>query len=505
LNCIATQALVASVMTNRSRRIGVAAALLCALIVRVVNIDAHALWWDEIVSVSNATGSQLTAPITRDGAAFTQADFWSGNSIATTYEASIQDSGNSVLYYMMLHFWILAFGISDFSVRLPSVIFGAILVVAIFALSHRTFGPRAAWAAAGLAVFHPLLVRYSQEARGHSLATLFGVVGTWLFLEIAAANEQSRSVGSRLGWVAYGLSAVGAILAHYLSVAVFLGHILYAIFTVRRRSVWVRLVAAGCLAGLALGVWFAHGGARGLGAMSRMNAGYEERSQLMSADENFALPATPRWIAAGALQMLYAISGNLLQRSGLRLSALLPLLSVPLTLLVFAWKGRGGGTRMWGLMLLLGVSNLALAGILALRSGHIVSFQPHYGLFSTPYVVILMAVGLIHVLDAGRLRPAVLVVGGQLAIIVASVLIVYQDIPLFRPPNPLRATARVVATSVTRGDEVVFESWYQARLINLYLPPSPPIRQRIAGDHPGTIAIVTDGNVRILVAEPRVF
>lgn len=68
------------------------------------------------------------------------------------------------LYYLVLKAWTSVFGYSEFSLRLPSVIFSILTILLVF----KYFG---FWPSLLLAA-NPLYLYYSQEARMYSLATL---------------------------------------------------------------------------------------------------------------------------------------------------------------------------------------------------------------------------------------------------------------------------------------------------------------------------------------------
>ena len=89
-------------------------------------------------------------------------------------------------------------GTSEVALRLPSALFGIALVPVAFAIGRRLGGQRAAVALAALVAVNPLLVYYSQEARGYAAVALACAVGFGL-LPRCARGEASAVVGARLG------------------------------------------------------------------------------------------------------------------------------------------------------------------------------------------------------------------------------------------------------------------------------------------------------------------
>jgi hypothetical protein len=82
-----------------------------------------------------------------------------------------------LLVWGMLHL----LGAGDFSVRLPSLLAGVLLIPVVAALGNELFDRRTAAVAAALAAVAPVLVWYSKEVSGYELVALFGtlsVLGT---------------------------------------------------------------------------------------------------------------------------------------------------------------------------------------------------------------------------------------------------------------------------------------------------------------------------------------
>lgn len=83
------------------------------------------------------------------------------------------------LHFIVLWVQVRLFGISEWSVRFPSVLLGAALVPVLYGAAKDLFDRRTAQVAAILVVPAPFLVWYSQEARMYALFMLVGVAGLW--------------------------------------------------------------------------------------------------------------------------------------------------------------------------------------------------------------------------------------------------------------------------------------------------------------------------------------
>ena len=100
-------------------------------------------------------------------------------------------------------------GTSEVALRLPSALFGIALVPVAFAIGRRLGGQRAAVALAALVAVHPLLVYYSQEARGYAAVALACAVG------FALLPRRARGRSGRVWWALASAVALGC---HYFAI-----------------------------------------------------------------------------------------------------------------------------------------------------------------------------------------------------------------------------------------------------------------------------------------------
>ena len=102
--------------------------------------------------------------------AFSFHRFLSGpwSEIYSTYDAS-----NHVLYSILARLSIQILGVSEFSLRLPSLVAGFFLMLGIFYVLRLTTTPLIRWVAFIALSLHPLLLDFSVAARGYSLSLAF--------------------------------------------------------------------------------------------------------------------------------------------------------------------------------------------------------------------------------------------------------------------------------------------------------------------------------------------
>ena len=116
-----------------------------AAALRLPSLGSQSLWLDETLTGGLARGS-----------------------LGDLFHRVAGQEANPPLFYLLEWVWTRVAGTGEVALRLPSALFGIALVPVAFAIGRRLGGPRAAVALAALVAVHPLLVYYSQEARGYA-------------------------------------------------------------------------------------------------------------------------------------------------------------------------------------------------------------------------------------------------------------------------------------------------------------------------------------------------
>lgn len=107
--------------------------------------------------------------------------------MGTEMGAEIALEATPPLYYGLVGIMMWLFGDSDIVLRLPSALFGAAAVPALYVLGRRLAGSRVGGVAAFLLAVHPLHLWYSREARVYPLLVFLTIL--WLG-ELARALER---------------------------------------------------------------------------------------------------------------------------------------------------------------------------------------------------------------------------------------------------------------------------------------------------------------------------
>jgi mannosyltransferase len=130
--------------------------------------------------------------------------------------------GNMTLYYFMLRAWV-HIGDSEFMLRLPSMIFGVLTVLAIYGLAARLFGRLTGLIAAALLSVHGFHIAFSQMARSYSLL-LFLLLLTMYLLVSAMESQSTRD------WTLFTVSAALCVYAHIFAVLVLSAFVVAIVF-----------------------------------------------------------------------------------------------------------------------------------------------------------------------------------------------------------------------------------------------------------------------------------
>jgi hypothetical protein len=183
---------------------------------RLTALDRQSLWFDEtdIVVRAQRPLGEVIATFTAEGE-------------------------NGPLYNLILALWVRTAGISETAVRFPSAFAGLLAIPAIYLLTRRLAGGRAALLAAGLLAVSPYHLWYSQEAKMYSIVVLLAIVSTYLLVDALEG-------GRRRVWIAYAIVTTAMFYTHVSSVLVFVAHALFVGLTFRTwRRQWSAIVIAG--------------------------------------------------------------------------------------------------------------------------------------------------------------------------------------------------------------------------------------------------------------------
>jgi mannosyltransferase len=385
------------------------AAMLCAAtLLRVRGLTREGLWLDEAFSVRLASGSLLEL-----------------------FRETALDV-HPPLYYLVLQAWVTLFGPAEWSVRMPSVLVGITVVVAVYRLGSLLFDRRAGSLAALLVALSVYHVQYAQEARMYVLLALLSVLST-------DALVRWRLAEGRRGALGYVLTTTLLLYTHLYGLFVVLAQQGFALASIRGSSstaitarAWLRL--------------------QGLVALLFAPWAVVTAMQVLRVRSEFWIPP-PSWTSLGQTFAVYAGSFELL----VVLAALAAGGFVAPHLSADAARPhrdpespRLPGTERAVLL----ASWLALPILVPFALSFVVAaiFLPRYTIASSVAFYLLVAAGVRRLHPWGVAAAAVLIVALSM-----SVLERWYDTPY---KEQWREAARFVEARAQPGDLVLFNASY---------------------------------------------
>lgn len=102
------------------------------------------------------------------------------------------------LFYVMLHYWMRAFGQSEAAVRSLSALFGALLVGAVFHVGRRIASDRVGLYAGLLVAIAPIQIAHSQEVRMYALLPLAALGAMYFTFRCAQSGRRTDAAALAL-------------------------------------------------------------------------------------------------------------------------------------------------------------------------------------------------------------------------------------------------------------------------------------------------------------------
>ncbi|MBN1437690.1 MAG: glycosyltransferase family 39 protein [Sedimentisphaerales bacterium] len=135
---------------------------------RVYHLGKESLWVDEGYTIRSAS-----------------LDLYELFELTSTYDQ------HPPLYYGIVHFWIKVFGDSETALRMPSAIFGSLIILVLYKIGRLLFSRNMALIGALLCSVSLFQIYYSQEARSYILLALLASLSTYYFL-LSMRNKSKK-------------------------------------------------------------------------------------------------------------------------------------------------------------------------------------------------------------------------------------------------------------------------------------------------------------------------
>ena len=114
-------------------------------------------------------------------------------------------------YYIVLRFWDVFFGNSLFSIRMFSVLFSVLIILATYLFVKTAFkNNKLALFSSAIVAISPFQIQYAQEARMYALGAFLIIISSYFLLQ--ALNKKNTPW---IWWLLYAMSISAALYTHY--------------------------------------------------------------------------------------------------------------------------------------------------------------------------------------------------------------------------------------------------------------------------------------------------
>ena len=411
---------------------------------------------------------------------FTQQDLREHRTFNNVVSATIADSGNAAAYNVMLFWWAGLFGDSNFALRSLSVVFGVLTVLLGYYFCRQLFNERTANIAAALLSFHPVLVEYGQLARAYIPAAFLILLATYSIYQVSVAKRHT--------WLhipLYVLVLNLSLLSHYVTLYVFLSHVLLvAIFHSHRKALIQYSIMAIIGFGL-FSVWLFNGGWQG---KKPMNIERQMWQLNLPVNGEMADNVSNAFdVAVDTASNYLTIFGVHVEDPSLIVLQVL-LFAMPAVALFFVFRKVRKSEYFRPVMFVTFplIMYLIFVVVMALRSGHSIPFDIRYAIFVIPFACMLLAFGIDRMMEYNKTMRAV----GFAEMGILSAVMIAGLYPALANRtekeavnyNQYREAASFAQRAAAENDTLVFNDRNDAILVNLYLRKSAPWQQVIRPD-----------------------
>lgn len=231
-----------------------------ALGVRLYGLDGQTLECDELYTIPAATGHQYVYLSSEPGAAtsympITTSEYKrlmlpeTGHGLSEV-RGVLKRNVHLPFYFYIMHYWIGWFGNSEWILRFPSALFGALAAALLFVLGRELFNLFVGLISALFLTFSPEHIYFSQQARMYTLLMLLLVSSTYVLVLIG------KRTTNRWLYVAYAVLSTAGLYTHYEYVFCLAAQVVYIwLVSKQGRQQWRHWLMTHAAVGLAFLPW----------------------------------------------------------------------------------------------------------------------------------------------------------------------------------------------------------------------------------------------------------
>lgn len=179
-----------------------------SLILQLYTINRSSLWMDETTSVIDAK-----EPVKK-----------------ILFDPNWKDQ--VPLYRLILHFWIIVFGETEFALRLFSVLFGVISVLMLYQLTKVMLSRKVALLASFFLSINTLFIKHAQEAGKYTLFIVLSLLTVYFVFQVLKREEKKRKV-----WLLFIITSLLNMYTHIFASFILLAEIIYLILFLKKKEI----------------------------------------------------------------------------------------------------------------------------------------------------------------------------------------------------------------------------------------------------------------------------
>lgn len=234
-------------------RVMLALILVFAAGVRFHGVERNGLWYDELASLSCASGSGLWHETITSGELMSPGPrpTFADATPKTVFWSSFEQEQHPPLYFLVLRGWQSVFGSSDVALRNLTILFSLVAIWFVFDAARHWFSNRSALFAAGLCAVAPPMIESSLQVRNY--VPMVALVCACMAM---LARIDTRGV-TKLRVIGLCITAAAAMLTHYFALGALAAAALFAFNMPSHSRRWVlsAFAAAAVVFALLWGPW----------------------------------------------------------------------------------------------------------------------------------------------------------------------------------------------------------------------------------------------------------